>query len=254
MDLWQLIILGLLGLFGGSLAGLVGIGGAAIFVPALIYVAGWDIKVAVGASLVITVFTAFSGTVRGIRSEDSVDWRVFAVLSCVIAPSTLAGVAISRFSPEIVVEVVFAVFLLALAYPTGRARTGTGGGRRIHPAFVMAAGVGIGVLAGLIGIGGAALTIPLMMLGFGLRFKVAVATSLAMNFLTGVAGAGGYLATGIVDLGSLPPLILGAAAGAWVGVSLRDRTPEMLIRRGFAIFMVLTALRILVDAFNTLQV
>lgn len=81
MDLWQLIILGLLGLFGGSLAGLVGIGGAAIFVPALVYVAGWPIKEAVGASLVITVFTALSGTVRGIRSEDAVDWRVFGLLS-----------------------------------------------------------------------------------------------------------------------------------------------------------------------------
>lgn len=249
MDLWQLIILGLLSLLGGSLAGLVGIGGAVIFVPALVYVAGWPIKEAVGASLVITVFTALSGTVRGIRSEDAVDWRVFALLSAVIAPSTLGGVAVSRFSPDVVVQLVFATFLLALAYPTAHDRSGfEGGGRRLNLAFVVAAGVGIGVLAGLVGIGGAALTIPLMMLGFGLRFKVAVATSLAMNFLTGVAGAGGYLFTGVVDLGSLPTLIIGATVGAWIGVSLRDRAPEMLIRRGFAVFMVLTAVRILVDA------
>lgn len=248
MDLWQLVVLGLLGLFGGTLAGLVGIGGAAIFVPALVYVAGWPIKEAVGASLVITVFTALSGTVRGIRSEDAVNWRVFGLLSAVIAPSTLAGVAVSSFSPDVVVQLVFATFLLALAYPTASGSSGSGTGRRIHPGFVMAAGVGIGILAGLVGIGGAALTIPLMTLGFGLRFKVAVATSLAMNFLTGVAGAGGYLATGLIELGSLPPLILGAVAGAWIGVSLRDRMPERGIRRGFAVLMVLTAIRILADA------
>ncbi len=253
MDLWQLLVLGLLGLFGGSLAGLVGIGGAAIFVPALVYVAGWPIKEAVGASLVITVFTALSGTVRGIRSEDSVDWRIFALLSVVIAPSTLGGVAVSRFSPDVVVQLVFATFLLALAYPTARGKSEARSGQRKIPlVFVMLAGIGIGVLAGLVGIGGAALTIPLMMLGFGLRFKVAVATSLAMNFLTGVAGAGGYLFTGVVDLGSLPTLIVGATVGAWIGVALRDRAPELLIRRGFAVFMVLTAVRILVDVLEVI--
>lgn len=252
MDLWQFIILGLLGLFGGTLAGLVGIGGAAIFVPALVYVVGWDIKEAVGASLVITVFTALSGTVRGIRSEDAVDWRVFGLLSAVIAPSTLAGVAVSSFSPDVVVQLVFAAFLLALAYPMARGRSEAGAEHRVHPIFVMVAGAGIGVLAGLVGIGGAALTIPLMMLGFGLRFKVAVATSLAMNFLTGVAGAAGYLAAGLVELGSLPPLILGAIAGAWIGVSLRDRMPERGIRRGFAAIMALTAIRILFDALGNL--
>ena len=253
MDLWQLLVLGLLGLFGGSLAGLVGIGGAAIFVPALVYVAGWPIKEAVGASLVITVFTALSGTVRGIRSEDSVDWRVFALLSVVIAPSTLGGVVVSRFSPDVVVQLVFAGFLLALAYPTARGRSEAGSGqRRIPLAFVMVSGVGIGVLAGLVGIGGAALTIPLMASGFGLRFKVAVATSLAMNFLTGVAGASGYLLTGVVDLWSLPALIAGATVGAWIGVALRDRVPEARIRRGFAVVMVLTAIRILADALGDL--
>ena len=251
MDAWQFLILGLLGLFGGALSGLVGIGGAAIFVPSLIYVAGWDIKEAVGASLVITVFTALSGTLRGIRSEDPVSWKTFALLSCVVAPSTLVGVAISRFSPEPLVQLVFATFLLFIAYPTARGRSqSSGGARKIHPALVLLGGVGIGILAGLTGIGGAALMIPLMVLGFGLRFKPAIATSLAVNFLTGIAGAAGYLGTGLVQLGSLPTLILGAVFGAWLGVGLRDRIPEMFLRRGFALFMVAVAVRILIDAAN----
>lgn len=248
MDVWQLLILGLLGLLGGALSGTVGIGGAVIFVPALVYVVGWDIKEAVAASLVVTIFTALSGTVRGLRSENSVDWRAFALLSSVVAPSTLAGVAVSRFSPDVVVQVVFAAFLLVLAYPTARGRPETAGDRRIHPAFVMVAGLGIGILAGLVGIGGAALTIPLMVLGFGLRFKVAAATSLAINSLTGVAGAAGYAASGLVQLGSLPTLIFGAMLGAWLGVGARDRVPESFIRRGFAFLMVFTAARILLDA------
>ena len=118
MDAWQFLILGLLGLFGGALAGLVGIGGAAVFVPSLIFVAGWDMKEAVGASLVITVFTALSGTLRDIRSEYPVSWKTFAILSSVVAPSTLVGAAIRRFSPEPLVKFVFATLLLFIAYPT----------------------------------------------------------------------------------------------------------------------------------------
>lgn len=252
MDPWQSLILGLLGLLGGSLAGLVGIGGAVIFVPALVYVVGWPIKEAVGASLVVMVFTALSGTVRGIRSEDAVDWRVFAILSAVIAPSTLGGVAVSRFSPDVVVQLVFAVFLLVLAYPTARGESRATGRREIPLVFILPAGMGIGVLAGLVGIGGAALTIPLMAAGFGLSFKTAVTTSLAMNFLTGVAGGSGYLLTGTVDVGSLPALVVGATVGAWIGVALRDRASEALVRRGFVVLMVLTSVRILVDALSEL--
>lgn len=163
------------------------------------------------------------------------------------APFRTRSVAVSRFSPDTLVQLVFAAFLLALAYPTARGRSETSGDRRIRPAFVMVAGVGIGVLAGLVGIGGAALTVPLMILGFGLRFKVA-ATSLAMNFLTGVTGAAGYLVAGVVQLGSLPTLILGAMVEAWAGGAFRDRVPERAIRRGFAVFMVFTAVPIAFDA------
>lgn len=249
MDVWQFLILGLLGLVGGALSGLVGIGGAAIFVPALLYVAGWDIHEAVGASLVITVFTALSGTLRGIRSEDSVSWKTFALLSSVVAPSTLVGVAISRFSPESFVQIVFATFLFFLAYPTARGRSRlSGGARKLHPALVLLGGIGIGILAGLTGIGGAALMIPLMIFGFGLGFKTAIATSLAVNFLTGLAGSAGYLAAGLVELASLPTLIAGAVLGAWVGVSFRDRLPEIVLRRGFALVMVVVAVRLMLDA------
>jgi uncharacterized membrane protein YfcA len=169
----------------------------------------------------------------------------------VVAPSTLVGVAISRFSAETFVQLAFATFLLFIAYPTSRGRSrSSGDARKMHPALVLLGGIGIGILAGLTGIGGAALMIPLMVLGFGLHFKQAIATSLAVNVLTGIAGAAGYLGTGLVQLGSLPTLILGAVLGAWLGVGLRDHIPEMFLRRGFALFMVAVAVRILIDAAN----
>ena len=74
MDVVQLLILAALGFLGGMLSGLVDGGGGIIFVPALIYAGGWDIKEAVAASLVVVVFASLSGTLRNLKSEDLINW------------------------------------------------------------------------------------------------------------------------------------------------------------------------------------
>ena len=250
----QLSILGVIGVVGGILSGLVGVGGGIVFVPGLVYAGGWEIKEAVAASLVIIVFSALSGTIRNARSDDPVNWRVAGLLSLTVAPSSLIGVFISRVSPEIVVKVTFAVLLLALAYPTVRGRGEYDPDRKDIPlALVFLAGIFIGALSGLVGVGGGVMMVPLMVLGMGLTTKGAVSTSLAVVMFTGLVGAAGYVATGFrdpQDLLSLPPLIVGSMVGAPLGVRLRDRLPSGAIRVLFGGFMVIVALRLLGEAFG----
>ena len=245
----QLLVLAILGFLGGMLAGIVGVGGATFFIPALVYVAGWGIKDAIAASLVITVFSSLSGTIRNTRSEDPVDWRVAALLASTAAPASLIGVFINNVSPEAVAKIAFAVLLLALAYPMARGRRGPSDGERKIPlALVLVAGVGIGALSGLVGVGGGGTTVPLMVLGFGLATKRAVSTGLAVTLSTSIVASIGYITTGFGDLLSLPPLIAGSVLGPLLGVRLRERLPEKAIRVGFAGFMVVVALRTLADA------
>ena len=229
-------------------------GGTFVFVPGLVYAGGWEIKEAVAASLVIIVFSALSGTLRNARSEDPVNWRVAGLLSLTVAPSSLIGVFISRVSPEIVVKVAFAVLLLALAYPTVRGRGEYDPDRKDIPLpLVFLAGIFIGTLSGLVGVGGGVMMVPLMVLGMGLTTKGAVSTSLAVVMFTGLVGAAGYVATGFrdpQDLLSLPPLIVGSMVGAPLGVRLRDRLPSGAIRIIFGGFMVIVALRLLGEAFG----
>ena len=248
MDLLQLLILAVLGLLGGALSGLAGVGGGIVFVPTLVYAAGWNIKEAVAASLVIVIFSSLSGTVRNQRSEDPVDWRAATILSLAVAPASLIGVYVSSVSSATLVQFVFAVVLLALAYPTARGGGPTGERKETPLPLILLAGVGIGALAGLVGIGGGVVLVPLLTLGFGLGTKRAISTSLAVVLFTGIVGSLGYIVGGFSDLVSLPPLILGSMIGAWFGVRLRDRLPERVVRLGFASFMVITASRILGDA------
>jgi uncharacterized protein len=227
----QLLILAALGVMGGVLSGLVDGGGGIIFVPALVYAAGWNIKGAVAASLVVVIFASLSGTLRNLKSEDPINWRVAALLSSTAAPASLIGVYISRVSPETVVRIAFAALLLALAYPTTRGPIEYDGGRRkILLPLVLAAGAFIGTFAGLVGVGGGVLLVPLMVLGLGLETKRAVSTSLAVVLCTAIVGASGYIATGFrEELLSLPPLIVGSMFGAWFGVRLRELAPQQVI-------------------------
>jgi uncharacterized membrane protein YfcA len=254
MDFVQFLVLGVIGVIGGILSGLVGVGGGIVFVPGLVYAGGWEIKEAVAASLVIIVFSALSGTIRNARSDDPVNWRVAGLLSLTVAPSSLIGVFISRVSPEIVVKVAFAVLLLALAYPTVKGRGEYDPDRQDIPLpLVFLAGIFIGSLSGLVGVGGGVMMVPLMVLGMGLTTKGAVSTSLAVVMFTGVIAAAGYVATGFrdpQDLLSLPPLIVGSMVGAPLGVRVRDRLSSGVIRGIFGVFMVVVALRLLGEAFG----
>jgi len=247
------LFLGVIGVIGGMLSGLVGVGGGIVFVPGLLFAGGWRIQEAVAASLVIIVFGALSGTIRNARSNDPVNWRVAGLLSLAVAPSPLIGVFISRVSPEIVVEGAFATLLLALAYPTARGRGDYEGDKRIPLPLVFLAGIFVGTVSGLVGVGGGVVMVPLMVLGMGLTTKRAVSTSLAVVMFTGIVGAAGYVATGFRDpqqLLSLPPLIIGSVIGAPLGVRIRDWLPESAVRVGFGVFMVIVALRLLGDVFG----
>src|ERR671910_860717 len=164
------------------LSGLVGVGGGIVFVPGLLYVGGWRIQDAVAASLVIIIFSSLSGTIRNARSADPVNWRVAVLISLAVAPSSLIGVFISRVSPEIVVKVAFATLLIALAYPTARGGGDYDSDRKDIPLpLVFLAGIFIGTVSGLVGVGGGVVMVPLMVLGMGLTTKQAVSTSLAVG-------------------------------------------------------------------------
>lgn len=249
MGVFEFFVYAVIGTIGGVLSGLIGVGGGVFFVPALVLFVGWNITDAVAASLIVIIFSSLSGTLRNQRSRDPADWKWTALFSLAVAPASLIGVAISRFSADVVVEVVFALLLLALAVPTARGRKDVSGSRANLPRWVVfACGIFIGALSGLVGVGGGVMMVPLMVLGLGLTAKKAVSTSLAVVMFTGIVASLGYLATGFDRLAEVPVLIVFSMIGAWIGVKVRDPLPDDYIRVGFAVFMVAVSLRILSGA------
>jgi uncharacterized membrane protein YfcA len=238
-----LIVLAFAGAF---LAGLVGIGGAIVMIPLLLYVPALvglepiDIKVVAGITMVqvcVAAFIALAGHLQG------VDRRLFVALAPAMVVASFGGAFVSGFVDPVVLEAVFAgmaavaaVMVLALR---GRAAPEEGP-VAVNPAFAVGAGSSVGFVAGLVGAGGAFFLIPVMLYGMRIPVRVTVGTSLAVVAAASVAGLIGKVATGQVDWLLALGLVAGAMPGARLGsyVSRRTRTDRLLVILGVAIGLV----------------
>lgn len=105
------------------------------------------------------------------------------------------------------------------------------------------AGLGVGVLSGLLGIGGGIVLVPLLVFAFQLPQKRAQATSLAAITLVSVSGALTYGAQGNVLLGPAAVVVAGGLIGTVVGAELLHRMSERQLQWIFAALMLVVAVR-----------
>jgi uncharacterized protein len=108
------LLLILIGLLTGTLAGLLGIGGGVIMVPAMVVLLGMVPVVAKGTSVAVIVPTAIMGTIRN-RKRANADIRVAAVVGAFGAVSAVIGGTISDRLSDQVANVMFAALLVFVA-------------------------------------------------------------------------------------------------------------------------------------------
>jgi len=105
----------LIGVVAGVLAGMLGIGGGALFVPALVLVVGLDQVDAEATSLLAIVPVAFVGALRQRRYGNLRPREGFTLGLCAI-PGALIGVAVVNAVPERATKIGFAVLLVYIAW------------------------------------------------------------------------------------------------------------------------------------------
>lgn len=240
------LLASLLGLLVGLSLGLLGGGGSVLTVPILVYLLGLDVKVAVAASLLVVGLTSLLGAGFHAR-EGNVQGRIALSFGLVAMVGAFGGARLATLIPGPVQLVLFAAVMLAAAVLMFRGRTSLEGGEPAGGAVVLGTSLGVGVLTGVVGVGGGFMIVPALVLLLGLPMKEAVGTSLVVIFLNAVAGFAGYL--GQVELPWM--LLTGFAALSMVGILLggilaRRVSPDRL-RQGFAVFLVVMAVTILLQ-------
>lgn len=115
----------LIGLVAGVVAGLLGVGGGALFVPALTIGLGLSQLEAEATSLLAMIPVALVGAVRQ-RAHGNVELRTGLILGVVAVAGALAGVAIANAVPQRALEVGFGLFLLFVAWRLAARALGLG--------------------------------------------------------------------------------------------------------------------------------
>ena len=104
------------------------------------------------------------------------------------------------------------------------------------------AGIVVGILSGLIGVGGGILLTPILVYGFKFNQKMAQGTSLAMLLPpTGLLAFLTYYRAGNADLQLGLLMSIGVFAGGFFGGKWAQAIPQAALRKGFAVFLVLVA-------------
>ena len=246
----------------GVLAGLLGVGGGLVVVPALIWVfRGTGVPehavahLAVGTSLATIVATSLS-SIRAHHARGAVRWPVVAQLAGGIVLGAWLGAAVADQLPTLTLQRVVGIFALVVAAQMLMGARAEGHRALPGRAGMSAAGLVIGAVSGVVGIGGGSLTVPfLTWCRVGMR--EAVATSAACGFPIALAGAIAFAAAGM-DAAGLPPgstgfiswpafagVALASILTAPLGAHLAHTLPVPLLKQVFAALLVLVGIRLL---------
>lgn len=232
------LLLLVLGLIGGTLSGLLGIGGGLVIVPLLLYAPLWlgfdpiDIRTATAVAVVQVTAATLSGTIAH-RRRRSVYVRLAVTMSAASAIGALAGGVVSATVPANLLlwttAVLATVAALLMFLPVRVEALDAGADPPFNVVTVCVAGLVIGAIVGMNG-SGAFLMMPTLIFLVGLPTQIAIGTVLAVGFPTSLAAAIGKIATGQVPLLTAGIVVVGAIVGAQAGSWIGARTPPKVLR------------------------
>jgi uncharacterized membrane protein YfcA len=249
----------------GFLGALTGLGGGVVVTPVLTLLLGVDFHYAMGASLVSVIATS-SGAAAAYVKEGYSNVRAGMLLEIATTAGAVAGAHLTSAVPVPALAIVFGAVLLYSAWHSitePKARTTQAGdplaerlklnGSYPGPAGAVAysvvrvkAGFSLmvvaGLISGLLGIGSGAMKVVAMDQLMRIPFKVSTATSNFMIGVTAAASAGIYLRHGYIHPGLAMPVMLGVLGGSLAGARLLARARTHVLRRLFAVVIVVMAL------------
>lgn len=264
MTIAHIIILLVTGAVAGFGGGLLGLGGAFIMVPIqyMVYTnmgipMEMAIKLALGTSLLVVLPTAISGTWRH-HKKRAVFWKAAIIMGSCSLICAYGGATIATHLPGEILKIVFgAVILLSGIRMFTASSPQAEGEPRDNPWLWAAWAVPISIVAGLIGVGGGIVAVPVMTLALRFKMHNAIATSLAMMILTSIGGVIGYIRGGIgvhdlpaysigyVNLQSWFLLAVTSIGMAQVGAITAHRLPAKQLKYIFTAIMFYMALKML---------
>jgi uncharacterized protein len=262
INLLAIVLFLIVGAMAGLMAGMLGVGGGLVIVPALLSIfpligihPDVVIKIAVGTSLATIIITSIS-SVRSHHKRRSVIWYLFWRMTPGIAVGAIIGAWLADFMPTDALEIIFGVFAVAVAGQMFFQLKPSGQQTEPGSIGLIITGTLIGSFSSLVGIGGGSLTVPFLTY-WNTKMARAVGTSAACGLPLAMFGSAGFMVSGI-GAEHLPtfstgyvywPAFIGICVTsiifAPIGVKLAHKVSPAALKKSFAVFLFIIGSKIL---------
>ncbi|MGB3484268.1 MAG: sulfite exporter TauE/SafE family protein [Mycobacterium sp.] len=239
----------------GVLLGLLGGGGSILAVPALVYAVGLDIQQAIPISLIVVGTASAVGALPRIRAGQ-VQWRLAAIFALAGIPATIAGAALGARLPQSVLLIGFAAVMILAGARMLSSTAAVGIACRIGDSGIdwrrcasrsIPAGLAVGLLTGLFGVGGGFLIIPALVIALGVDMPIAIGTSLLIIVANSATGVVSHLQGLHIDWAVTAAFAGSATACSLLAGLLATRIDTGRLQRWFAYLVIAVAAFVLAD-------
>jgi uncharacterized membrane protein YfcA len=252
-----------IGFAAAFLSGLVGVGGAVVLIPMLLYIppllglATLGIKTVAGTTIVQVTAASISAA-SGHLGGGHVDRRLVSTLGPTMIVASFVGAFASAYVDPIVLEAVFATLaVFAAAMMLGlrnRAPAHVDGPPAFDRRLAVAIGIGVGLLAGFIGAGGAFFLAPVLLHVLRIPMRYVIGSTVGIVAISSGAGLLGKALTDQVDWLLAAALVVGALPGARVGAFVSRRTSPHRLGVVLGLVILAVAIRMWLDIANQVGV
>lgn len=247
----NLLILGIGGLASGILAGFLGIGGGTVMVPILVALGYQPIQGVATSALAITII-ATSGTLQNWRMGYIKPLRVLLLALPALFTAQVGVYLAEQFSPTMLLLGFGLLMLVSIYLFEFRKRIITkqkddennGEKQQLgNPtiARIITGGTG-GLLAGLFGVGGGVIMVPLQMILLGEPIKAAIQTSLGVIVVTSISASLGHYLNGNVVFVEGLFLGFGGLIGAQISTRFLPKLPSSIVSFAFRSLLIILAI------------
>ncbi|RUL48620.1 MULTISPECIES: sulfite exporter TauE/SafE family protein [Lysinibacillus] len=258
MDINYVILLFVIGFISSFLSGMLGIGGAIVKYPMLLMIPpalGFHALTAhevSGISALDVLFVSIAGVI-GYRSGGYLNKSLITIMGMSVLIGTFIGSFGSQYLTEAQVNIVYGILALVAAVMMFIPKKELDDIPLDQVTFnkpiaaILAFFVGIG--SGVVGAGGGFLLIPIMLSILHIPARMAIASSLAITFISSLAGSIGKISTGQIDYPTAVIIIIAGIIAAPLGAKISQKMNTKVLQNILAVLILGTAIKIWIDIF-----
>ncbi len=256
MTIELVITLFVLGLVGSFTSGMLGIGGAIVnypillYVPALLGVATYSAHDVSGMVAIQVLFATLSG-IWAYRKGNYINKSLILYMGISSLIGSLIGSYMSDMFSEVQVNSLYAALATIAAvmmFLPKKAREDEGSSTISYNKWIATISAFlVGSAAGIVGAGGAFILVPIMMVVLRIPMRVTIATSLAITFISSIGTSFGKIMTGQVLFYPALILVVASLIAAPLGVKVGKKANTKVLRILLAVLIIATSIKIWFD-------